>query len=373
MGGRQRVTAMFTLRQRIGCLLFDVPRLVRCLYGTPGPAGAPAWIAMRNRNERLIRDPLRPGAACEGEFTRALHVCSVFPAAGRWLMRRALRDWPLILREAPDRVADGVCANGGIAPGIRPQVSFLIGHRGAGRVPLLRTVLRAIASQTAVSFECLVVEQDPEPRLAGILPPWVRLLRAPPPDAGAPFLRSWALNVAARSARGDALVFLDGDLLLPSGFAESVLLRLDGADVVQPKRFTFYLDEQATCRICDRAGALAGARCVEVVENLEAGALVVLARDAFFSIGGWDEEFRGWGGEDNEFWDRCRTLRVDPYGYLPLVHLWHSAQPGKGTSGNPGLTRLIQRRTLDPEARIAQLKRRELGRTEGPSAMGGGG
>lgn len=361
---------MFMFRQRLGCLLYDIPRLIRCLYGPPGPAGAPAWVGMRNRNELLIRDPLRPGAACDGEYSRSIHVCSVFPVAGQWLMRRALRDWPLVLREAPDRVADGVCANGGITPDARPRVSFLIGHRGAERIPLLRTALRSIAGQIGVSFECVVVEQDSEPRLAGVLPSWVRLLSAPPPDAGAPFLRSWALNVAARSARGDALVFHDGDLLLPAGFAESVLRRLDGADVVQPKRFTFYLDEPSTHRICDPVGNLTGARCVEVVENLEAGASVVLARKAFFSMGGWDEGFQGWGGEDNEFWDRCGTLRVDRFGCLPLVHLWHSPQSGKGTSDNPGLTRLMQRRTLSPEARIAQLSQRKFGRSEGPAETG---
>jgi hypothetical protein len=365
------VSALFTVRQRIGCLLYDLPRLAACLYGPPGPAGAPAWVAMRNRNERLIRDPARPGAACEGEDTRTLHLCSVFPAAGRRLMRRALRDWPVVFREAPERVADGVCANGGVEPDARPRISFLIGHRGAERIPLLLAALRSIAGQTAVPFECLVVEQDPEPRLVGILPPWVRHLRAPPPDAASPYLRSWALNVAARSARGDALVFQDGDLLLPAGFSESVLHRLRGADAVQPKRFTFYLDEIATRRICGQSGDVTGARVVEVVENLEAGASVALAREAFLSIGGWDEGFRGWGGEDNEFWDRCRTLRVDPYGYLPLVHLWHASQPGKGEGGNPGLTRLRQRRTLSPEARIAQLSRRAFGRNEGPGGGGG--
>ncbi len=364
---------MFTLRQRLGCLLYDLPRLAWRLYGPPGSAGAPAWVAMRNRNEGLIRDPLRPGAACTGEFSRPLHVCSVFPAAGRRLLRRALRDWPLALREAPDHVADGVCANGGAVPAVRPEVSFLIGHRGAERIPLLRAVLRSIAGQTTVPFECLVVEQDLEPRLAGVLPPWVRLLRAPPPDARTPYLRSWALNVAARAARGDALVFHDGDLLLPAGFAEAVRLRLDGADVVQPKRFTFYLDEPATRRMCDGSGDLSAARCVEVVENLEAGASVALKREAFFAIGGWDEEFRGWGGEDNEFWDRCRTLRVDPYGFLPMIHLWHSPQPDRGASGNPGLTRMVQRRMLSPEVRIAQLSRRAFGRTDGPTERGAAG
>ncbi len=65
------------------------------------------------------------------------------------------------------------------------------------------------------------------------------------------------------------------------------------------------------------------------MQNAEAGGSIALSRDAFHAIGGYDESFVGWGGEDNEFWERAQTRRVWPYGYLPFVHLWHAPQPEK--------------------------------------------
>ena len=71
-----------------------------------------------------------------------------------------------------------------------------------------------------------------------------------------------------------------------------------------------------------------------IVQNLEGGGSVATTREAFESIGGMDESFIGWGGEDNEFWQRAQTCRVWPYGYLPIVHLWRPSQPPTQRSKN---------------------------------------
>ena len=86
-----------------------------------------------------------------------------------------------------------------------------------------------------------------------------------------------------------------------------------------------------------------------------------LARDPD-RAGGMDEAFVGWGGEDVEFWERVRTRKVWPYGYLPLIHLWHPAQPGKWPAKEtPGMERMRERAALPPEERIRELRQaREL-------------
>ena len=40
------------------------------------------------------------------------------------------------------------------------------------------------------------------------------------------------------------------------------------------------------------------------------GGTIALEREAYFEIGGYDECFVGWGGEDNEFFQRCQTTKV---------------------------------------------------------------
>ena len=75
-----------------------------------------------------------------------------------------------------------------------------------------------------------------------------------------------------------------------------------------------------------------------------------------------DEEFIGWGGEDQEFWSRCLTRKVWEYGSLPIIHLWHEPQPGKRATNGQGAhtAELTARRMVIPaEDRIAELTARQ--------------
>jgi hypothetical protein len=65
-----------------------------------------------------------------------------------------------------------------------------------------------------------------------------------------------------------------------------------------------------------------------------------------------DESFVGWGGEDNEFWERAQGLRVWPWTNLPLIHLWHDAQPGKHRGATQALQRYRALSQVDPSGRI---------------------
>ncbi len=93
------------------------------------------------------------------------------------------------------------------------------------------------------------------------------------------------------------------------------------------------------------------------MQNLEGGGSIAVDREVYFALGGFDEEFFGWGGEDNEFWERALTRPVYNYGYLPLFHLWHRSQPEKRADGeSPGRRRYRQLTTEPPDRRIARLQ-----------------
>ncbi len=381
----------YSAKQVVGTLIYDWPRFLLSLRHGVGNACAP-WVWMRNRADRLVPNSDGPGVVCGWEHTRTIHLCDVFPVTGRWLLRRALRDWPIRLLEAPAQVGgDCVCwrsegadpqdcgakapvppllrcqlpgsglgaLNSGLqAPGRRPHVSFLIGHRGEERAPLLLATLRSIAAQEDVAFECIVVEQDIEPRVRDRLPSWVRYLHTPPPRPDMPYCRSWTFNAAAGKAWGQVLICHDSDILVPAGYAREVMSRVaEGYQAVQPTRFVFYLDCASTASICERR-SLAGRLETEcVVEGLGGGGSIAITRDAFERIGGFDEEFVGWGGEDVEFWDRCGELRVWRYGYLPLVHLWHAPAPKKA-SGDRNNKLMLQKLQIPRTERIMDLSKR---------------
>ncbi|HYC62598.1 MAG TPA: galactosyltransferase-related protein [Thermoanaerobaculia bacterium] len=313
-----------SLRHKLGALAYDWPRFLR-----HGLAGDPNL--MRNRNEAIVTDGR--GVRCEWRFTSDLHIAKVYPFTANVLLRRTLSRWPIDNRDAPRM------------PG-PPKVSFLIGHRGMERLPNLLATLRSIAGQIDVPIECIVIEQSAQREIEAALPTWVRYLHTPV-ARDFDYCRAATFNEAVRMARGDVIIAHDNDMLVPARYAAEVVDRVsEGAHFVDLKRFIFYQDEL-------------GERITNVVQNLKGGSIAA-TKEAYLAIGGFDESFVGWGGEDLEFWERARAHgRVYEFGYLPIVHIWHRAQPGK-IIGNaaPAMQRYEELRAIAPEERIRRLRER---------------
>ena len=346
-------TASSRMRSLLGVAIKDSPRYASALWG-----GRRRYLALCNRYERLQAAPDGSGYRCEWQWTSDLHAPTIFPAFGKRLMRLAFQDHPICCRKQP------VSQTGA------PDVSFVIGHRGVDRLPHLLKTLESIAGQHDASVECIVVEQDVEARLPARLPAWVHYLHTPPPAQEMPYCRAWAFNVAARHARGRVLVLHDSDLLISWDYAKLALARLEaGYDVVDLKRYVFYLTEVETHEILAGHPLLGGVPPQRIVQNLLGGCSVVIDRSAYISIGGMDEGFIGWGGEDNEFWERVQTLRVWPYGCVPLIHMWHPAQVGKYQAGNPALARYRMLSAIAVVERIERLRQTVSGAMSGPAGL----
>jgi GT2 family glycosyltransferase len=328
------------MRAFLGVLLKDLPRYMPALV-----RGDQSYLALCNRYESLSPSPDGRGYLCKWQWTSDLHAPKVMPFLGRWLMARALRDHPIGRSRSPRY------------PTTDPEISFLIGHRGREREPLLLATIESVAAQEGAKVECIVVEQDTEPRLAGRLPNWVRLIHTPPPTPETPYIRSRAFNVGAAQARGGVLVLHDNDMLVPADYAREILARAaQGYEAINLKRFIFFLSQRHTGKVIAGGLAAVDQPPVAVMQNAEGGGSIAITQDAFDRICGMDESFMGWGGEDNEFWERAQTCRVWPYGYLPLVHLWHPMQTEKRKTGAPGNRRFYDMTHTPPEVRIAKLR-----------------
>jgi hypothetical protein len=338
-------------RHLAGVLARDAP-----IYLDAFRRGGESYLGIRNRAERLSAAPQGPGYSCDWQWTSELHAPKVIPALGRHLMRQALSHHPVSLDAA-------------FAPKVgRPvQVSFLIGHRGAARLPHLLATLNSIAAQRDAAVECIVIEQEEHSQLAAHLPSWVRLVHTPPPAPGMPYCRSWSFNVGARHATGGVLVLHDNDMLVPVDYAAHVLSRVaQGYEVLNLKRFVFYLSQAHTEAIFALSAGLQDHAPETIVQNLEAGGSVAVTRAAFDALGGMDESFVGWGGEDNEFWERAQTRRTWVWGMLPIVHLWHAPQPGKREADYSTAARYRALSREDPAARVRKLRQTTRGEMAGP-------
>jgi hypothetical protein len=330
------------LREQLGVWLKDRWRYERCLRSRSN-----RYLTLANRYEKVSPSADGSGFVCNWQHTSRLHAPGVQPSLGLRLLRRCLAAAPIERRARPDHSL----------PSVAPQISVLIGHRGLERLPLLLATLETIAAQREVRLECLVIEQDEQSLIRSVLPDWVRHIHAPLSSPDAPYNRSHTFNVGAREARGEVLLLHDNDMLLPSGYGRRLLDRVEqGYEVINPKRYIFYLNPMHSAAVLKDGVAFDAAPTEAIVQNLEAGGSMAIRRDTYHEIGGMDEGFVGWGGEDNEFWDRCLTRPTWIWGYEPIVHLWHRSQPLKEDRDNPNLTRAREVMAQPAQQRIANLR-----------------
>jgi hypothetical protein len=322
------------LRQLVGALLRDGWSFERHVRGR--------WERIHNRRDGITLAGDGRGVRCEWQWTHPVDYCRFVPGAGVRLMRAALAEWPIGFADV-------------LPPAATPDVTFLIGHRGLARLPHLLLTLRSIAAQRAAAVECIVVEQSAKPEIREALPSWARYLHQPA-VAGEPYRRAATFNAGANAARGRLLVLHDNDMLVPERYAaEIVAHERAGWEVVDLKRFIFYLTKDESARVLAEQRLTLGERSELVIQNLHGGSIAITA-DAYEAIGGFDESFVGWGGEDVEFWERAETRRATRFGYLPIVHLWHEAQPEKiQVNDAPAVKRYFELAKMQVDERIARL------------------
>jgi hypothetical protein len=152
--------------------------------------------------------------------------------------------------------------------------------------------------------EVIVVEQDEAPTLGDLESfPALRSLFAYNPG---PFNKSWGFNIGVRASTGSLVAFGDADILcrtLPAAVnaarsdslvvrAFSTLIDLDGAQSDMLRADLSCLDDPSF-------GATAPDRRQSGEIPPLCGGLVLFPRQFLTLLGGWDERFLGWGGEDD--------------------------------------------------------------------------
>lgn len=157
---------------------------------------------------------------------------------------------------------------------------------------------------------------------------------------GALFCKTAAVNDAARRATGDIFVIQDADCYISTDAIKhaAALIRESRWPLwLVPYRRFFRFTEEFTMRVLasDPEHPLVPPHplTADVVENRERsafghwfGALIqMMPREAFETVGGMDERFYGWGGEDVCFARALDTLYSRHKTTTNAVyHLWHS-------------------------------------------------
>lgn len=203
------------------------------------------------------------------------------------------------------------------------KFTYAIGWRHhRDREPNLRRVLSWLA--LFPDLDVLVVEQDNMRRFSP--PPGVRHVFA---RSQAPYNRSWGFNVAYRESDSPNIVFGDSDIIMQVHEFRAALEAAENVDVVSPYSSVVDLESfESSLPLEGLASVVRPGRGETDNQRTNlCGGVVAFSRSAFERVGGWDENFEGWGGEDD-----MMSFKVSAAGLrtacMPFrcYHLWHHRQ-----------------------------------------------
>ncbi|TKD51134.1 galactosyltransferase-related protein [Sphingomonas baiyangensis] len=212
---------------------------------------------------------------------------------------------------------------------------------GAGRADHLANMVRGLAMQTHLPDELVIAVMQDAPYALPDAPFPVRQVMM----KGAQLPLAAARNAAATRAGGETMIFLDIDCIPDPDFVAEYAAAMDGRDAVLMGE-VLYLPRHATEGGIDFArfaalaeqhseragpppgivGACGDYRCFWSLN-------FAMRRDRFAALGGFDERFTGYGGEDTDFgrqiaeagvpllWARgCRAYHQYHPHHMPPVH-----------------------------------------------------
>lgn len=242
----------------------------------------------------------------------------------------------------------------------------------------LDAVLQALSEQDDPAFEVVVADDGSGPETAAAVVRWKdrfgdRLRHVWQPDQG--WRQGRNRNLGALEARGDFLVFLDGDCLVRRGFLRSVRRSALSGWFLAGKRL--HMSERLSKEVLENGLPVwrwSTARWLVATprelagSHREAGRPGVLlpirdrrrpwrpdqpefhppyaAYGYFFGVSrsdleranGFDMRYEGWGGEDEDLAVRLRRLGLRcgwPGPSATLLHLWHRPRKGEMPSNRP--------------------------------------
>lgn len=179
------------------------------------------------------------------------------------------------------------------------------------------------------TLEIILVEQDIASKYKGKQQANLKYIFV---ENAGPFNKSWGLNIAASAARSERLIFADSDILISEEMLNEISAQMDdGVDAVNPYDGLIDLSQH------ESQALLTGTHEVQVNRtqnqlNRQAigehppfcGGMFAMTKTLYGLVGGMDERFEGWGGEDDAmskriafFATKMTTLNSMAY------HLWH--------------------------------------------------
>ena len=179
------------------------------------------------------------------------------------------------------------------------------------------------------------------------------------------FRKTRIINEAVKIAEGEILVFCDQDLIFPEDYLEKILLNIKNNNFLMGRAsyLTLYEKERFVETFNKNNSYTEATNFFEENYKLEIKKLIrkdkirkilkklklnkrgiklvgmsfALYKDIFIKINGYDENYQGWGYEDDDLGNRLIALGIEGENLMTnklMYHLWHSEASSKKESLN---------------------------------------
>ncbi len=205
------------------------------------------------------------------------------------------------------------------------KFTYIIGYRHRlDRIINLRRVIDWVSGFDGV--EIILVEQDKKSQIEDMV--FTRPVKYHFIETELPFNKSHAFNVGLKYATTDILVFGDSDIIMMPDDLIGGLVALSEYECVSPYNRVIDLmpdevgyDLDVLSKI-DRPGR--GETNIQKI--CLCGGIMMYRRESIEKVGGWPEDFIGWGGEDDAQTIKTKRLLKWEERSSKCYHLYHPSE-----------------------------------------------
>lgn len=198
--------------------------------------------------------------------------------------------------------------------------SFIICYRH--RIDRLKPLIRVLDwIDSFTGAEVILVEQDNHSKINNLNLNCKHIFI----ESNELFNKSWGFNVGFKYASTDKIIFSDTDIIMkPNKFIEGIKL-LEEYDMVSPYNSVIDLEQnESNLPLQNILNINKIGRGENDIQKINiCGGIAMYNRKAIEKVKGWNENFIGWGGEDD--FQALKTERFLNYKELEgkCFHLWH--------------------------------------------------
>jgi GT2 family glycosyltransferase len=209
-----------------------------------------------------------------------------------------------------------------------PSVSVVIPYRQEDRKEDLISVINNMRAMRFPRVEIIISEQDQISKTdVNAMSPITHYF-TPNGFPSQPFCKAAAFNRGIINAKNEFIVLHDADIMVSSNYLSKIYETLCEFEGCHISAKVFYLDEGSSKAVNDSGYLTSQHQCERVVGYFEGGSLAC-RKASYIGIGGFNEDYIGYGVEDCDFFERLSTvIKFNENRTFNLFHLHHGRTQG---------------------------------------------